>query len=55
MVGRRGVRGSGISVLAARHEDDDIYIYIYRERERGGERKREIVDLVDPTRCEKNK
>ena len=26
MIGRRGERGSGISVLAARH---DIYIYIY--------------------------
>ena len=24
-----GERGSGISVLAARHDDDDIYIYIY--------------------------
>ena len=29
MIGRSGERGSGISVLAARHEDDDIYIYIY--------------------------
>ena len=28
MIGRSGERGSGISVLAARH-DDDIYIYIY--------------------------
>ena len=27
MIGRSGERGSGISVLAARH--DDIYIYIY--------------------------
>ena len=27
MIGRRGERGSGISVLAARHDDDDIYIY----------------------------
>ena len=26
MIGKRGERGSGISVLAARH---DIYIYIY--------------------------
>ena len=26
MIGRRGERGSGISVLATRH---DIYIYIY--------------------------
>ena len=25
MIGRRGERGSGISVLAARHDDDDIY------------------------------
>ena len=29
MIGRSGERGSGISVLTARHEDDDIYIYIY--------------------------
>ena len=29
MIGRGGERGSGISVLAARHEDDDIYIYMY--------------------------
>ena len=32
MIGRRGERGSGISVLAARHDDDDdfheVYIYI---------------------------
>ena len=27
MIGRSGERGSGISVLAARH-DDDIYMYI---------------------------
>ena len=25
MIGRRGERGSGISVLAARHDDDDVY------------------------------
>ena len=31
MIGRTGERWSGISVLAARHDDDDeIYIYIYR-------------------------
>ncbi len=30
MIGRCGERGSGIFVLAARHDDDDdIYIYIY--------------------------
>ena len=29
MIGRIGERGSGISVLAARHDDNDIYIYIY--------------------------
>ena len=29
IIGRRGERGSGISVTAARHKDDDIYIYIY--------------------------
>ncbi len=30
MFGRNGERGSGISALAARHDDDDdIYIYIY--------------------------
>ena len=29
MIGRSGERGSGISVLAARHDDDDKYIYIY--------------------------
>ena len=28
MIGRSGERGSGISVLGARHDDDDIYIYI---------------------------
>ncbi len=26
MIGRRGERGSGISMLAARHDDDDIYV-----------------------------
>ena len=25
MIGRRGEKGSGISVLAARHDDDDLY------------------------------
>ena len=37
MIERSGERGSGISVLAERHDDDDdiyIYIYIYKERER---------------------
>ena len=29
MIGRSGERGSGISVLAARHDDDDISINIY--------------------------
>ena len=29
MTGRGGERWLGISVLAARHDDDDIYIYIY--------------------------
>ena len=28
MIGRNGERRSGISVQAARHDDDDIYIYI---------------------------
>ena len=45
MIGRRGERGSGISVLAARHDDewtiDNIYIYIYIEREREREKERE--------------
>ena len=27
MIGRRGERGSGISVLAARHDDDDFIVY----------------------------
>ena len=27
-IGKSGKRGSGISVLAARHEDDDDYVYI---------------------------
>ena len=27
MIGRRGERGSGISVLAARHDDDDDCYY----------------------------
>ena len=29
MIGKSGEKGSGISVRAARHDDDDIYIYIY--------------------------
>ena len=29
MVGRSGERWSGISVLAARHDDDGIYIYMF--------------------------
>ena len=29
MRGRRGERGSGLSVLVARHDDDDEYICIY--------------------------
>ena len=29
MIGRSGERGSGISVLVARHDDNDDYIYIY--------------------------
>ena len=28
-IGKCGERGSGISMLPARHDDDDIYIYIY--------------------------
>ena len=28
-IGRSGERGSGMSVLPARYDDDDIYIYIY--------------------------
>ena len=28
MIGRSGERGSGVSLLAARH-DDDVYIYMY--------------------------
>ena len=28
-IGRSGERGPGISVLPARHDDDDIYTYIY--------------------------
>ena len=28
-IGRGGERGSGISVLMARHDDDDVYIYIF--------------------------
>ena len=31
MIGRSGERESGISELAVRHDDDDIYIYIYRK------------------------
>ena len=34
MIGRSGERGPGISMLVARHDDDNIYIYIERERER---------------------
>ena len=30
MIGRRGERGSGISVLAARHEDDDEFYLILK-------------------------
>ena len=33
-IGRSDERGSGISVLAARHDDDEIYIYIYRSTSR---------------------
>ena len=41
--GRSGERGSGISVLPARYDDDDIYIYIYIYQERERERiEREI-------------
>ena len=29
MIGKKGERRSGISMLAARQDDDDIYIYIY--------------------------
>ena len=29
MIGRSGERGSGISVLAVRHDDDDDDVYIY--------------------------
>ena len=29
MIGRSGERGSGISVLAARHDDDDDFSFIY--------------------------
>ena len=29
MIGRSGEKGSGISMLTTRHDDDDIYIYIY--------------------------
>ena len=29
MIGRNGERGSGISALAARHDDDDIYISVH--------------------------
>ena len=39
-IGRSGERGSGISVLPARYDDDIyiyIYIYIYREWEKEGE------------------
>ena len=43
-IGKSSVRGSGISVLAAQHDDDDIYIYIYIERERGGEG--EIIAMI---------
>ena len=29
MIGRSGERGSGISVLAARHDDDDFQTYLF--------------------------
>ena len=29
-IGKRGMRGSGISILVARHDDIYIYIYIYK-------------------------
>ena len=32
MIGRRGERGSGISVLAARHDDDDDFQGLYIQR-----------------------
>ena len=31
MIGRNGERGSGISALAARHDDDDEKLYLYKE------------------------
>ena len=31
MIGRSGERGSGISVRAVRHDDDDIYMYTRRQ------------------------
>ena len=33
MIGRRGERGSGISVLAARHDDDDEGFYLESEHD----------------------
>ena len=33
MIGRNGERGSGISVLAARHDDDDDDVRIYYVRQ----------------------
>ena len=33
MIGRRGERGSGISVLAVRHDDDDDLSHTYEEIE----------------------
>ena len=38
-IGRSGERGSGISVLPARYDDDDICIYIYKEKETERERE----------------
>ena len=52
-IGRSGERGSGISVLPARYDDDDgiyIYIYIYKERERDRQTDRQRVR--QRVRCE---
>ena len=46
MIGRNGERGSGISALAARHDDDDDLL-TRREKEkcRGNKKTKNAVDL----------
>ena len=47
MIGRRGERGSGISVLPARHDDDDDDIYICLHISSPNKVKQLLIDIFD--------